>query len=146
MAALASHAAQAFQRAQLQAREALARRRLEALGELATGLSTALTRFEVVQIVLERGMKVMGADTCTIYSCDKEGGELGLIGDRGVSQPILDQIRTIHPDSGNPVWGRFDRAETLFVQTEAEYLALYPALAGQEAPGPRAPEHSGAFH
>jgi PAS domain S-box-containing protein len=138
MAALASHAAQAFQRAQLQAREALARRRLEALGELATALSTALTRFEVVQIVLERGMKVMGADTCTIYSCDKEGGELGLIGDRGVNQPILDQIRSIHPDSGNPIWRRFNSGETLFVQTEAEYLALYPALAGQKVPGQRA--------
>jgi PAS domain S-box-containing protein len=138
MVILASQAAQAFQRARLLAREALARRWLEALRELAFALSRALTSSEVVEIVLERGMKVARADICTLYSFDEKTGVLTLIADRGVSPHILDHIRRVTPESGNPVLATLASGETLWAETEAAYIALYPALATQKAEGPRA--------
>jgi len=138
MVTLASQAAQAFQRARLHAREARARRWLEALRELATALSKVLTRSEVVEIVLSRGMKVAGADTCTIYSFDETTSVLTLIGDRGVSVMVLDHIRRLTPESGNPVLGTLATGESLWAETDEDYAALYPALATQTVAGPRA--------
>ncbi|HMI85460.1 MAG TPA: GAF domain-containing protein, partial [Polyangiaceae bacterium] len=138
MVALGSQAAQAFQRAQLEAREALARHWLEALGGLASALSTVLTRSEVVEVVVERGMKTAGADTCTIYVFDEDKTALTLIGDRGVSRAIVDQIRFIRPESGNPVLSTLQTGKPIWAETEADYMALYPALVTHKAEGPRA--------
>jgi PAS domain S-box-containing protein len=137
MVTLASQASQAFQRARLHAREARARRWLEALRELAIALSEVLTRSEVVEVVLSRGMKVAEADTCTIYSFDETTSVLTLIGDRGVSAQVLDHIRRVTPESGNPVLGTLATGEPVWAETDEDYAALYPALATQKA-GPRA--------
>jgi PAS domain S-box-containing protein len=138
MGTLASQAAQAFQRAQFQLREALTRHWLVALGELATALSKVHTRSEVVAVVLERGMRAAGADTCTIYSFDEGTKVLTLIGDRGASAQIVDRIRRIGPESGNPVLSTVVNGTALWAESDADYVALYPALANQKAEGPRA--------
>jgi PAS domain S-box-containing protein len=138
MVNLASQAAQAFQRARLQAREALARRWLEALAALSAALSRVLTRTEVVDVVLSRGMNAVRADTCTLYSFDERTGALTLIGDRGISPQILEQVRHITPDSGNPILRTIATAEAIWAETPADYAARYPSLAAQKADGPRA--------
>ncbi|HEY2736048.1 MAG TPA: GAF domain-containing protein, partial [Polyangiales bacterium] len=138
MATMASQAAQSFERAQMFAEEVRSRHRLEKLHELMDALSVALTQAEVAEIVVECGMRIAGADTCTLYVPDVDGS-LRLIGDRGVSASVLDRVRHIGRDSGNPSLTTIRTGETLWAETEADYLAIYPALATMKSDdGPRA--------
>ncbi|HEX4353662.1 MAG TPA: GAF domain-containing protein, partial [Polyangiales bacterium] len=73
METMASQAAQSFERAQMFAEEVRSRHRLEKLNELMDALSTALTQAEVAEIVVECGMRIAGADTCTLYVPDVDG-------------------------------------------------------------------------
>jgi PAS domain S-box-containing protein len=120
------------------AQEVAARKRLEDLSELSVALSKALTRDEVSQLVVERGMSMSAADVCTLYMLDESDGSLQLIGQKGGSSTIIERIRRIGAESGNPVFRTIASGETLWAETERDYHRIYPELAGLAAEGPRA--------
>jgi PAS domain S-box-containing protein len=132
------HAAQALDRAEVYAREVQARRRLEALGALAEDLSSALTVDDVARVVVDRGMKAEAADTCMIYTFDEQTTTLDLIGDRGCNPELVELLRRLGPESGNPVHATVVHGGELWVETEEEYARLFPTLAKIPVEEPRA--------
>jgi PAS domain S-box-containing protein len=120
------------------AREPAARQQVEALGDLAEELATALTEGDVARVAVDRGRRVMGADTCTLYGADGDDGALVLIEQQGVAPELVDQIRRIDAASGNPLVRTVATGEALWVETEADYAAMYPALALRKVDGSRA--------
>jgi PAS domain S-box-containing protein len=133
-----SYCAQALVRAQLHAAEVAMRRRLVDLNALSTALSQALSRDDVARIVVERGMAVAHADTCTLYVLDEPSGALELIANRGVPPEILTRIERITPESGNPAYQTFLSGETRWAESFEDYRAYSPALAELRVRGPRA--------
>jgi len=116
-----------------------ARRRLETLSEIAVALSKTRSRSQVAATIVDLGMGVAGADTCTLYMLAETNTALELIGESGVSPDIVDKIRRMTTDSGNPpMWQAFESGTTVWVENEAEYAALFPAISAMKARGPRA--------
>jgi len=113
--------------------------RLKSLSELAIGLSQAQTRDQVGAVVVEHGMRAAGADTATVYMLDAGGTTLQLIADRGVAPEIVDKIRSITETSGNPqALETLRTGSSVWAESEAQYIAIYPALATAKAEGRRA--------
>jgi PAS domain S-box-containing protein len=125
----ASLAAQALDRVLTAQREAAFRQRLEALDQLSTALAAAQTREEVAAVVVQRGMKAMSADSCTLYVVDDGDGSLELIGDSGVAPELVRRISRIPRDSANPVASTLSSAKPLWAESEEEYQAMIPGLA-----------------
>ena len=112
-----------------------ARQRLHALSDIAAALSEARNPSDVAREVVDEAMRVVGADVCTIYLLN-DSGELELIGDRGVAPALLERFRRI--TRGSPTYETFESGESLWVENEAEYRAVYPELADVKVEGPRA--------
>ncbi len=117
----------------------LARDRIQALAELSEALVGALSVRDVGHAVAEKGTVVAGGETCTLYLLDERRMVLELVAERGISPQILDHIRTIAPESGNPSYlVGVGRAPPVWVETEAEYDAYFPLLARMRIEGTRA--------
>jgi PAS domain S-box-containing protein len=113
--------------------------RLASLNELALALSGALTRNDVAELVVDRGMRQAQADVATLYALDDAGQGLDLLAQRGVVPEVLAKIRRITQHQGNPrVLETLDTGESLWAETEAEYSAIFPDVARTSASGPRA--------
>ena len=116
----------------------LARARIAALSQLSESLAPALTASEVAETVAEKGSRLADADTFALYTLDAESRSLQLLSQRGCSPTVLDQIRVIGPDSGNPTYGiGTGAAPAVWIETFAQYLSYFPALAGMRVQGPR---------
>ena len=104
--------------------------RLQALTDLALGLSEATTREQVTSVILEHGARVARGDICTLYAVDKSGTSLELLGHRGVAPDVIDKIRRITESSGSAPTLRAMRAgEAIWAENPAEYEAIFPSLA-----------------
>jgi PAS domain S-box-containing protein len=115
------------------------KRHLTALSQLAAALAEARTRPQVARVVVEHGMRAAGADTCTLYQLDETGQALDLIADGGVAPEILEKIRRITDNQGNPALMKGMKAgEPLWVESPADYEKVYPELAATPASRPRA--------
>ncbi len=135
---LAAQIGQALDRAAAFLREREAHDRLGVLMELSNGLSRTLTTGDVARVVIEHGMMMSRADTCTLYTYDESAGVLHLIGERGCSPEIVERIRRIDTTSGNPIFTTVQTHRALFAETPEEYAKLVPAIARMTASGPRA--------
>jgi PAS domain S-box-containing protein len=138
-------------------------RRLESLADLGMALSATLTREEVTNVVIDRGMRAMGADICTLYAVTVPSGSnegpappgasttavvagaptsdprvLELIGDRGVAPEVLERIRHITSRSGNPVFATLSSGTSYWSESEDQYRSSHPDLATLASEAPRA--------
>jgi PAS domain S-box-containing protein len=103
-------------------------RRLRALSELNTALSRALTLVQVRDAVLEQGMRLAAADTCTLYALNASEDVLELVGARGVDPALLEEIRRLDASSGNQAFMSVRTGSLQWVEDEADYARLYPDL------------------
>jgi len=118
-------------------RETLAR--LESLTELAFALSAAVTKEEVAELVVEQGVREARADMATLYVLDDSGEVLDLLAERGVSPEVLQKIARITKTEGNPrVMATLATGVSVWAETEAEYVAIFPEVARLPASGRRA--------
>ncbi len=116
-----------------------ARRRLRVLSDLAAALAATRTVTQVAEVVIEHGVRAAGGDTCTLYALEPESETLELLGQHGVDPDLLDTIRLIGPDHGNPEAYRAVRERrSVWAERAADYAALYPRLAATKVEGPRA--------
>jgi PAS domain S-box-containing protein len=136
--AMVSQTAQALDRAHTYKREVAARRRVETLGELSRALSGASLIDDVARVVVDKGMQAAQADICALYTLDERTGSLDLVAERGCNSSVIEHIRHITPGAGNPAYQTIATGECLWIETEEEYAAFYPALARLRAEGPRA--------
>lgn len=116
-----------------------ANQRVQALGDLAAALAQSRTRSDVVDVLIELGMRIAESDTCTLYVLDDTGNTLELLGERGCAPEVIDRIRRISASDGTPNALSYLRSgQALWAETEADYRALFPSLATMDANGPRA--------
>jgi len=116
-----------------------ARFRLRALSDLAAALALSRTTTEVGEVVVEHGMNAARGDTCTLYVLDEKQQTLELLGARGVDAEILEKIRTISENGGNPgTFAALKEGRSIWVQSESEYEKIYPDLAKAKVAGRRA--------
>jgi signal transduction histidine kinase/CHASE3 domain sensor protein/ActR/RegA family two-component response regulator len=115
-----------------------ARDRLRALSDVAIALSSARTREDVANEVVQEGMRIARADICTLYLSNDEETALELAADRGVAPDLLERIRRIERGTGNAAFESLEANRALWVENEAEYRALYPELASLDVEGRRA--------
>ncbi|HTU63355.1 MAG TPA: PAS domain S-box protein, partial [Polyangiales bacterium] len=116
----------------------LAQERILALGELSGALASASTTKEVALAVIEKGMRIAHADTCTLYLLDDKTQVLELIAERGCNPDVLAQVQHITPDGGNPTYAiGTGRAPSVWIESYEQYQQYFPALASQAFSGER---------
>lgn len=115
-----------------------ARGRLRTLADLSGALTEARTRSQVAGVVVDHGARVAGADICTLYALSEDGETLELLDQRGCAPEVLERIRKIDRASGSPSFTTVKSGESLWGESEADYVAMYPSLAKMQATGPRA--------
>ena len=117
----------------------LAEERIAALAELSEALASASTTNEVAQAVIDKGMRIAHADTCTLYLLDDTTRTLDLIAERGCNPDVIAQVKHITADSNNPTYAiGTGTAPSAWIESYEEYLRYFPALARQSFPGERA--------
>jgi PAS domain S-box-containing protein len=113
--------------------------RLESLTDLAFALSGAVTKSEVADLIVERGMRQAGADIATLYVLDDTGEALDLLAQRAVSPEVLQRILRITKTEGNPrVLATLATGVSVWAETEQEYVAIFPEVARMPGSGRRA--------
>jgi PAS domain S-box-containing protein len=116
-----------------------ARERIHALAGLAEALASAITLAEVGQAAAEQGTGFVQADSCTLYQLDEHDKSLQLVAQRGCDPVIVDAIRTIAPDSSDPLYAiGGDGGAALWVENHEQYAAVLPELARTHVEGQRA--------
>jgi PAS domain S-box-containing protein len=116
----------------------LAQERISALGELSGALASASTTKEVALAVIEKGIRLAHADTCTLYVLDDTTQVLELIAERGCNPDVIAQVQRITPDGGNPTYAiGTGGAPSVWIESYEQYLQYFPALASQTFPGER---------
>ncbi len=116
-----------------------ARQRLETLSDVASALATVRSRSQVAAVVVDRGMRAAGADTCTLYMLDDTGTVLELIGERGVAPEVVEKIRRITETAGSPgTFATLRSGRALWAENDRDYAAIFPGLAATKAQGRRA--------
>jgi PAS domain S-box-containing protein len=116
-----------------------ARIQLEGLSEVASALAEVRERSQVASVVVDQGMRVAGADTCTLHMLDDGGQALELLGERGVGPEVLEKIRRITETSEAPESLAAVRSgRSIWAESEGEYAAMFPAIAGNKTQGLRA--------
>jgi signal transduction histidine kinase/CheY-like chemotaxis protein len=134
---ISQQAAQALDRAQSFEREVWLRSRLEMLSSIAAGLSRAATRAEVADVVVERGARTMGADTCILHLLVEDGSALELIAAHGVPDVVVERVRHINAGSRDALWEIVESGEHHWGEGGPEAAAKFPAVAGVTASGER---------
>jgi PAS domain S-box-containing protein len=109
------------------------RDRLETLSDLAAALADARSRAQVAEVVVDRGMRAAGADTCTLYELDENGAALELLGHRGVAPELIDKLRRVTATSGNPsTFAAMKARDEVWAESDAAYAAIHPSLASMK--------------
>ncbi|MBV9950070.1 MAG: response regulator [Myxococcales bacterium] len=122
----------------LSALERRASRALQAIGDLAIALSDARSTEDVAAIIVEHGMRVAQADTCSLYLLDDQERTLELIGHRGVAPELVAQTRQITERASPETFAGLRTGAGLWVETAQEYARLFPSLVNAPAQGRRA--------
>jgi PAS domain S-box-containing protein len=115
-----------------------AARALHSLTELAVALSETRTPEDVADAMVDSGMRVAQADTCSFYLLDEHARSLSLIGHRGVAPEVVEQTRRITESESPGTFAALRAGTILWVETAADYARQNPALANLKAEGPRA--------
>ncbi len=117
----------------------LARERMHLLAELSEALAGALSIEQVGRVVAEKGTELAQADTCTLHLLDENGSRLVLLAQHGCNPALLERIRSVSRESGNPTFAiGVGEAPAAWVETTEQYEAFWPELARTPVEGPRA--------
>jgi PAS domain S-box-containing protein len=116
-----------------------ARARIEQLATLSEALTSVLSVEHVGRIVTEKATTFAHADVCTLYLREEQTGALELIAEAGTNSAVVERIRRLTSNSGNPSYRiGIGEADAVWVETPEQYAAYLPSLAELPAEGPRA--------
>ncbi|HEX3343183.1 MAG TPA: PAS domain S-box protein, partial [Polyangiaceae bacterium] len=114
-------------------------RAFDAMSEMALALADARTVADVANVVLERGMGIVDADTCFLYLLDDSGHNLELVAHRGVALDVVARTRLVNEMAGGGDRFRAMRGGvSLWAETEQDYARIFPSVHGIPATGRRA--------
>jgi signal transduction histidine kinase/CHASE3 domain sensor protein len=115
-----------------------ARQRLAALSEVAGALAQARSSSQVAEVIVNLGMRVADANTCTLYTLDESGKTLSLLIERGIADAVLEHVRQFNAENNPHAFASMYDNRAVWVEDEVHYASLFPALAQVKAEGPRA--------
>lgn len=120
-----------------------ARNRVQALSDVATAIAQAKKQEQIIEVILNRGMRIIGVDICAIYSLNDSRSKLELIGERGITTELIDKAGEITLTStiDSEVLNHVLSGKALWVENKENYQIAYPALALRNILG----EHMIAF-
>lgn len=107
--------------------------RLSRLQSVTEALSRALSPAAVAAVVLEHGIRAMGADTCLVYTATD--GDLSLIGHHGLPPDVAAALAAIKKLDEMPGLANLRDGRPVFTETAAEYRATFPILAERSPMG-----------
>lgn len=108
---------------------------LAALADLAAGLADARSPADVATVIVDRGMRVAQADTCSVYALDEAESALELVGHRGIDPKIVEQIRRITDVSAPGTFEALRTGASTWAENDEDYTRTAPHLA--HTPGRR---------
>jgi PAS domain S-box-containing protein len=116
-----------------------ARAQMVQLAALSEALASASSIESVGEVVVGKANTFVQADVCTLYLLDEATRALDLVAERGGQPTVIDRIRRITADSGNPAYRiGTGAADAVWIETPEEYLAFIPTLATLPSGGQRA--------
>jgi PAS domain S-box-containing protein len=117
----------------------IARDRIRVLADLSETFASASSVDDVGRAVTDDGRRFAQADTCTLYLLNERTMALVLVAQRGCKPALVERIREITPESGNPVYPvGIGKADAVWIETADEYESFFPSLARMDVEGPRA--------
>lgn len=117
----------------------MARERVRMLAELSESLAATSSIEDVGLAVTSSERRFAQADTCTLYLLSERTMTLALVAQRGCDPALVEHIREITRESGNPVYAvGIGTAQAVWIETVQEYESFFPALARMNIDGPRA--------
>ncbi len=117
----------------------IARERVHVLAGLSEAFAAALSTEDVSRAVTGRGTAFARADTCTLYLLDESSLDLNLVAESGCHPTVVEQVRRITRESGNPVYPiGTGAAPAVWIETAEQYETFLPSLARMNVEGPRA--------
>jgi signal transduction histidine kinase len=119
---------------ELPAREQTARRLLRISGAIAD----AVTRDQVVDAVVNEVKRVLSASSAALWTIDEDARALRLVRALGYSDEAARRFELVPLDAPGSSFPALDAARTgaaVYIDSQAELLALYPHLATSMTPG-----------
>jgi PAS domain S-box-containing protein len=111
----------------------IAERRASALQQITAAFSDAEGPGEVVDVVLTRGLDVLGARAGAVIELDASGRALEIVRSIGYSADLIRRHAHMPLDANLPVTDAVRRREAVFLDSPAERARLYPELAAFDA-------------
>ena len=103
--------------------------RISALQATTAALSTALTPEEVAHVVVDEGLRALGAQAGAVAFVDDDRARLRLIASAGYAEKAVQQFQFIPLDAHFPLSDAARTGRTILLQTGEERDAVYPHLA-----------------
>jgi serine phosphatase RsbU (regulator of sigma subunit)/putative methionine-R-sulfoxide reductase with GAF domain/anti-sigma regulatory factor (Ser/Thr protein kinase) len=142
LTAATERAAWAVQNGLLLAAERRARRtteslteRLRRLEDISNSLVRASTVNDVVRVVIERGVSLIGAFAGALWEPDADAGALRLRGVAGYPDDVVERWSNLPLDAAAPAADAARTAQLVVVRSVAERDHRYPELAGRGSAG-----------
>jgi GAF domain-containing protein/anti-sigma regulatory factor (Ser/Thr protein kinase) len=109
--------------------------RLRRLEDISNALLTAATVDDVVRVVVDRGVSLIGAIAGALWEPDADAGVLRLRGVAGYPDEVVQRWADLPLDAAAPAADAARTAQLVVMRSVAERDARYPALAGRAAVG-----------
>jgi PAS domain S-box-containing protein len=103
--------------------------RLSLLFELTAAFSQALTSREIAEVVVERGLKALGALVGTVCLLVEDGTMLEIINRHGLTPESFEAYRRTPLDLQGPLNDAVRTDSIVWIETSEEYIARYPHFA-----------------
>jgi len=107
-----------------------ARTRAERLQALTAALARAATPAEVARVTLAEGLTALGSAISYFYGPAGDGRALETLATHGVLPEVIEAYRTVPLDVVIPATDAVRTGAPLWIETDAEFRARYPHLAG----------------
>lgn len=108
--------------------------RMEQLLAISSALSGAVTPAQVVDTILNEGVRASGASIGSIYLLSSDCRSLGLIGSTGIEPEQLERFKLIPTEAPLPIAAAARTGQAVWINSAEEALARFPALSGRASP------------
>jgi signal transduction histidine kinase len=90
-------------------------------------LSRAMEAAEIADLVIDESTAALGADTAALWTFDEASARLNLLRSRNYPDEAIAMIRSVPIDAERPISDVVRRREAVWLESRAQYEALYPA-------------------
>lgn len=108
----------------------LTHERLQRLQAMTSALSVGLTQEQIGEIVLQRGLDLMGFSAASLTLVQPDG-ELEVIAHRGFRPGLVEAFVRMSPDARTPLADAARTRNPVFIGSRAAFEAAYPEMTAQ---------------